>query len=285
MGRYETLNATTKDLVNCMLPGIAANFEVQDVSSVIPEDIRMRRWDCERRDHIKSQSENDARNWGVQFLKDLVTISRFKQGKLEEFQADLRAKVAIHELGHPWIRLADIKEIKKMYEAPEALVEEPEPEEELESSSDDSYFQELVVIPEDAKKRGRRSNRDRLEARPLSERKQQNKKAKTKRLRRDSSVGWERPVKKFQQAANRTASPELPIGLDDMHSPLPDAENPEDVDELQAQLDLAEAELKAARLRLKVIEAKKLAGLEGGAVRGDTAVSAGPSEEQQEQEN
>jgi hypothetical protein len=141
MGRFETLNADTQDLVNCLLPALATSFGLKDSVDIIPEDIRMRAWDCERRDHIKDQTENDPRNWGVQFLKDLMSISRIKGGNLELFQADLRTKVDLHEEKHPWARLSDIKEIKDEYEHPNRspLVVEESPG----TSSTDSYLEEL----------------------------------------------------------------------------------------------------------------------------------------------
>src|SRR4051812_48115975 len=105
MGRYETLNDASKDVVNCLLPGIAANFEISNVIDVIPEDIRMRQWDCDRKEHIKDKPEDDPRNWGLQFLKDLITISRIKKGQLDVFQADLRKKVETHGETHPWAKL------------------------------------------------------------------------------------------------------------------------------------------------------------------------------------
>lgn len=143
MRRFETLNPETKDLVQCLLPALATSFRVASAVDIIPQDIRMRAWDCERRDHIKEETENDPRNWGVQFLKDLMAISRLKNGDLATFQADLRAKVALHEPKHPWCRLADIREIKDEYEHPERK-NQVEVEESSESSSTDSYFEELV---------------------------------------------------------------------------------------------------------------------------------------------
>ena len=162
MGRFATLNPETKDIVNCLLPGIAANFGVANVVDVIPQEIRMREWDCDRREHIIGKSEDDPRNWGVQFLKDLVTISRLNQGNLSEFQAKLKEKVQKHEPHHPWAKLQDIRDIKDNYEAPgrggedsgthgEALSSDG-------SSSADSYFEELVEEePKNPKKRSRRS--------------------------------------------------------------------------------------------------------------------------------
>ena len=78
MRRYESLKGETRDLINCMLPGIASNFGVNDLLDVFPQDIRMRVWDCVRRDHMAEKSEDDPRNWGVQFLKELLSISRYK---------------------------------------------------------------------------------------------------------------------------------------------------------------------------------------------------------------
>lgn len=143
MRRFETLNPETKDLVQCLLPALASSFGVSDPLDIIPEDIRMRAWDCERRDHIKGETENDPRNWGVQFLKDLMAISRLKNGDLAAFQADLYAKCALHEPKHPWCRLNDIRELKDEYEHPERK-NKAEVEESSESSSTDSYFEELV---------------------------------------------------------------------------------------------------------------------------------------------
>ena len=141
MGRFATLNDDTKDLVNCLLPALATSFGLSSAVDIIPEDIRMRAWDCDKRDHIKEVTENDPRNWGVQFLKDLMAISRLKNGDLAFFQTDLRAKVAQHEPKHPWARLGDIKELKDEYLHPDRpkVVEE----ESSGTSSTDSYLEEL----------------------------------------------------------------------------------------------------------------------------------------------
>lgn len=164
MGRFATLNADTQDLVNCLLPALAADFHIKDPVDIIPEDIRMRAWDCERRDHIKDKTENDPRNWGVQFLKDLKSIARLNKGNLEEFHARLRAKVDKHEAKHPWCRLSDIKELKDEYENPDR----PEPQSPYESSvsSIDSYLEELhePELPKGTK-RGRKRNHEVYEAR------------------------------------------------------------------------------------------------------------------------
>jgi len=164
MGRFETLNADTKDLVNCLLPALATSFKVPTCVEIIPEDIRMRAWDCERRDHIKDQTENDPRNWGVQFLKDLMAISRLKNGDLAVFQADLRAKVDLHEEKHPWARLSDIKELKDEYEHPNRPP--PAEVESAATSSTDSYLEELHEpdLPS-GMKRGRMRNHEIYEAR------------------------------------------------------------------------------------------------------------------------
>jgi hypothetical protein len=141
MGRFDTLNAETQDLVTCLLPALAVKFGVPTCVEIIPEDIRMRAWDCDRRDHIKDETENDPRNWGVQFLKDLMAIARIKGGDLTIFQDDLRAKVDLHEEKHPWARLSDIKELKDEYEHPNRpkAVEV----ESAATSSTDSYLEEL----------------------------------------------------------------------------------------------------------------------------------------------
>ncbi len=168
MGRFETLNADTKDLVNCLLPALASSFKVSEAKEIIPEDIRMRAWDCERRDHIKDQTENDPRNWGVQFLKDLMAISRMKNGNLVEFQKDLREKVSLHEPKHPWCRLADIKELKEEYENPEKKDVVNAEDEVSSEDSYDSYFEELVEPEEprgSSKKGHKRRNHEVYEAR------------------------------------------------------------------------------------------------------------------------
>lgn len=128
----------------------------------------MRQWDCERKDHIKDKPEDDARNWGLQFLKDLITISRVKKGELAQFHVDLRIKVEEHVKAHPWARLADIKAIKEDYCGPprthETKTLDPSTIEifDAEATSDDSYFEELVEPqPTGPKKRGRPTNESR----------------------------------------------------------------------------------------------------------------------------
>jgi hypothetical protein len=171
MGRYSTLNADTKDLVNCLLPALAASFSLFDPVDIIPEDIRMRAWDCERRDHIKETPEDDPRNWGVQFLKDLKAISRLKDGNLAQFQADLRAKVELHEEKHPWCRLSDIKELKAEYEHPERALQEAQSDEyDSVESSNDSYLEELHE-PEPPRRKKRSRAHEVYEARVQKQRK------------------------------------------------------------------------------------------------------------------
>lgn len=180
MGRFATLKGDTKDLVEALLPSIAGSFNVADTADIIPADIRMRQWDCEKRDHIKDKTEDDPRNWGVQFLKDLRAISRLKGGNLAEFQADLRAKVQKHEDKHPWARLADIKELKMKYENPDRPSEEDKSEDEYTSgsSSVDSYFEELVEeeAPKGKKRHRRRRDHEIYEARIQGETKRRKRK-------------------------------------------------------------------------------------------------------------
>lgn len=156
MGRFDTLNDTTKDVVVCLIPALAIDFglDADKAVEIIPADIRMRVWDCERRDHVKDETEDDPRNWGVQFLKDLKAIARIKKGDLATFQADLYAKVAKHEEKHPWARLQDIKELKDEYLHPNRAM--PVVQEESEGSSTDSYFEELrePELPKGVKRRG-----------------------------------------------------------------------------------------------------------------------------------
>lgn len=154
MGRFDTLNPDTQDLVETLLPALAAAFHVRSALEIIPFDIRMRAWDCEKRDHIKDETENDPRNWGVQFLKDLKSIARLNGGDVDEFHSRLRAKVQLHEPKHPWCRLADIKELKDEYENPNRLPPQPKPESSV--SSVDSYLEELHEpdMPRGTKRKG-----------------------------------------------------------------------------------------------------------------------------------
>jgi hypothetical protein len=178
--RRASLNADTKDIVNCLLPGIAANFKVDNVVDIIPQDIRMRAWDCDRRKHIVGQTEDDPRNWGVQFLKDLVTISRLNSGNLTEFQEKLRAKIVTHDDDHPWCRLADIKEIREDYEAPPPRAgEKIEVSSSDDSTSGDSYFEELAEPDRVPGKKGRKPrNHEVYEARPQKQPKKRKSKCK-----------------------------------------------------------------------------------------------------------
>ncbi|KAF2280928.1 uncharacterized protein EI97DRAFT_14109 [Westerdykella ornata] len=283
MGRYETLNEASKDLIDCMLPKIAVNFGVDDPRDVIPADICMRAWDCDRREHIYDQPEDDPRNWGLQFLKELISISRMKKGKLEEFQRDLREKVEAHEDGHQWARLADIKEVKLDYEHPER--KNPPPVEESEEVESENSYYELVET--DQPRRGRNhGDAPMFEARPVA--KKRKRKNAPKRLRRGSSEGWERKDKSRRSIASPSSGDESfvesspkqmsnpshdPMGKDDLSSkynsirrqnPMPkdDSIDDEDLDEmsvseLEAHVQLTQAELRAARLRVKLIEARR----------------------------
>ncbi|KAH7559939.1 hypothetical protein J3E72DRAFT_272461 [Bipolaris maydis] len=299
MRRFETLNPETKDLVLCLLPALATSFGVSDPVDIIPRDIRMRAWDCERRDHIKEETEDDPRNWGVQFIKDLMAISRLKKGDLATFQADLYAKCALHEPKHPWCRLNDIRELKDEYEHPERKnqVEVVEPSS---SSSTDSYFEELVE-PDEVKgaKRRRGGAHEVYEARVMKKRH----KHKPARLRRADTGGFERhdPAAKKRQRASNTPNNGRHIANHGNRPVLTDEDDDEDVSsvrssrarsllthpapafslspgpragstcevdvsneslavqKLQAELDVAEAELKAARLKYQYIQAKEQA--------------------------
>ena len=99
-----------------------------------------------------------------------MAISRLKNGDLAAFQADLYAKCALHETKHPWCRLNDIRELKDEYEHPERK-NKVELEESSESSSTDSYFEELVE-PDQLKgtKRRRSGNHEIYEARVMEKR-------------------------------------------------------------------------------------------------------------------
>lgn len=167
MGRFETLNPETQDVVEALLPAIAKAFKIDDVKDVIPEDIRMRIWDCDKRLHIKDETDDEPRDWGVQFLKDIQAIARLLHGDLDQFHVDLRAKVEQHAERHPWCRLADIKALKKMYQNPDAGSDkDPDAEEYVTefASSPDSYFEELVE-QEVPKGKRRRPNHEAYETR------------------------------------------------------------------------------------------------------------------------
>lgn len=308
MGRYETLNEETKDLVECLLPALAKSYKVNDVVDIIPHDIRMRQWDTDRRDHIKDRTENDPRNWGVQFLKDLKTINRITNWDLAKFHAELYEKVALHEDTHPWCRLADIKEIKLDCENPGRKEAMANPVQVIsEDSSTDSYFEELVEpdLPRgSAKRKGRHEV---YEARVQ----ESSKRRKNARLRRADGGGFIRLEKgnKKQRSEDRDASiisnrsdrrsssqnhrrrerrvvqsdgedsygspAALPVyppstprysTTPASHGAQPDYMNevnasnePLAVQRLAAELEVAEAELKAARLKYQYIQAREQA--------------------------
>ncbi|KAF2645753.1 hypothetical protein P280DRAFT_513640 [Massarina eburnea CBS 473.64] len=294
MGRYETLNPDTQDQVDAMLPAIAKAYKVDDVKDIIPENIRMRAWDCDRRDHIKEKTEDDPRNWGVQFLKDLQSIARLLKGDLATFQADLRGKVAKHEEKHPWCKLADVKELKKKYQNPDMKSEDEKFEEEPvsdEGAESDSYFEELVE-PDLPKGKRRHQGHEMYEARAMEFPKKR-KHASSSRLRRDSE-GWERTDKYGRPKPTRSYSIDGRIkrgrsstsyitvdhrtpGRDrtSVRRPYPVIISDSDPDtthidpyiqpgipiesqRLQAELECAEAELKVARLRKEYVKAKEM---------------------------
>lgn len=314
MGRFETLNADTRDLVNCLLPALAASFHISDPVDIIPEDIRMRAWDCERRDHIKDQTENDPRNWGVQFLKDLMAISRLKKGDLNIFQTDLRAKVVAHEEKHPWCRLSDIKELKDEYEHPNRpKVVEPESSG---TSSTDSYLEELHEpdLPPGIK-RGRRHEVYEARVQPSHKRRKCKFHLSSSqvyyltladgRLRRSEEGGFERKEKikgrsKARYSDERSTpgsnhptvrrpsriiesdgeetndsthaiafhppptpsfsmSPAPPRATSLIAESVDTSDQPLHVQKMQAELEVAEAELKAARLKYAYTQAKEQA--------------------------
>ncbi|KAF2832265.1 hypothetical protein CC86DRAFT_424662 [Ophiobolus disseminans] len=298
MGRFETLNAETKDLVECLLPALAKSFGVESCVDLIPEDIRMRAWDCDRRDHIKDQTENDPRNWGVQFLKDLMAISRLKNGNLAVFQTDLRARVDLHEAKHPWCRLSDIKELKDEYEHPNRPP--PVEPESAGTSSTDSYLEELHEPDLPSGRRGRVRNHEVYEARVQDANGSHGRLRRSEEggfIRKDKSKGHgkrrysderasatpnsgrrsikrrSRIVKSDHEDSNDSGLP-LAYGLrssskSPTHGPVRASSNiativntsnePLAVQKLQAELEVAEAELRAARLKYQYITAKEQA--------------------------
>lgn len=145
-------------MIKAMLPAIASAYkiDVDHFEDIIPDDIRMRIWDCERRDHLKDQPENDPRNWGVEFLKLLAAVARLNGNDLPLLQERLREKVEKHAEKHPWVRLDDLRTVKAEFQNPALRNPElPQPE----SSSDDSmdsYLEELVDqdVPQGTKRGG-----------------------------------------------------------------------------------------------------------------------------------
>ncbi|KAF2710453.1 hypothetical protein K504DRAFT_490572 [Pleomassaria siparia CBS 279.74] len=271
MGRYATLNADTKDIINCLLPGIAANFGADNVVDVIPQEIRMRSWDCARRKHILAETEDDPRNWGVQFLKDLVTISRLNGGNLTEFQDRLRAKVDVHIDEHPWCRLADIKEIREDYEHPPKPPGEVSPVEDSDgSTSEDDYHEELVEPELEKSKSGhrRRRNHEIYETRPQKQPKKRKHSHSTKRLRRDSSEGWERPdMSKRRRQSSRGESSTTPTrrnkGIADRQEFIESSDDDDDdrtLEEIEAATKVARAEFKLRELEHKLAKMRKKVG-------------------------
>ncbi|KAJ4301042.1 hypothetical protein N0V90_003132 [Kalmusia sp. IMI 367209] len=297
MGRFATLKPETQDMVNAMLPAIASAFKIDpaDFKEIIPEDIRMREWDCERRDHIKDKTDDEPRNWGVQFLKELQAIARLNGGDLAAFQTVLRAKVAKHAEKHPWARLEDIKEIKAKYQNPEIPSEDDRDPDAYESDSEsslDSYLEELVE--QELPKGVKRGRNETYESRVQGYGKVR-KPRKPVRLRRDDSAGWDRrgkdkgrnmgqvsvssrnsirsrrtstPRDLKRRGRSRSASLLQDIQrLEDASEPMAIIEEdsddePAEVKKLQAELEAAEAELHLKRTKLKYWDAKAKAQAE-----------------------
>ncbi|KAF1971362.1 hypothetical protein BU23DRAFT_600240 [Bimuria novae-zelandiae CBS 107.79] len=242
MGRFETLKPETQDMVNAMLPAIATSFKVdlENFKDIIPQDIRMRQWDCERRDHIKDKSEDEPRNWGVEFLKSIQAIARLNGGDLVTFHRSLREKVAVHAEKHPWCRLEDIRKVKAELENP--ALRNPQKPEESESSSDDSldsYLEELV--DQDLPKGTKRGDNEAYESRVQGWWKaaKPKKPKKPVRLRRDENGGYQRRGKDKSKSRGRS---EVSGGTDD---PEP-VEDPE-----PAREDSPQREPKRRRLTSK----------------------------------
>jgi hypothetical protein len=294
MGRYATLNADTKDVVDAILPAIAKSFHMENVKDIIPEDIRMRAWDCERRDHIKEHTEDDPRNWGVQFLKDLQAIARLNGGDLEAFQELLRAKVDKHEAKHPWCRLADIKEIKAKLQNPDLESEIDRSQDEFAeamSSGEDSYLEELVEpeVPKGMKRGRKPRNVELYEARSQTKHRKRRSTHHSVAtfgtnsnagLRRSNSSGWARPEKSKQSTRGRQSganrivsgrggSPES-MSLRSYNSPfsgdfppsttferLPSTVTREiDDSDVPLAVQKIQAEIEAAEVELKIARAK-----------------------------
>ncbi|KAL1645636.1 hypothetical protein SLS61_008196 [Didymella pomorum] len=261
VGRFETLNADTQDLVNCLLPALAADFHVPSALNVILEDIRMRAWDCERRDHIKDQTENDPRNWGVQFLKYLKSIARLNGGNLKEFHERLRAKVDEHEAKHPWCHLNDIKAIKDDYEHPDRPT--PQSDKGRRKRGNHEIYETRLQLP---RKQGRLR---RAEDGTLY------RKAKDKRRKVSESIERtpERstPGRRINRAIQSDdedledlrARPQSTPAISDIANAVSMSNETLEVQKLQAELEVAEAELKAARLKYQYIQAKGTAERNG----------------------
>ncbi|KAL5379093.1 hypothetical protein DPSP01_008725 [Paraphaeosphaeria sporulosa] len=309
MGRFETLKPETQDMVNAIIPAIASSYKIdpENFKDIIPEDIRMRQWDCERRDHIKDKPEDEPRNWGVEFLKSLQAIARLNGGDLGAVQARLRELVAKHDEKHPWARLEDIRQIKA--ECLNPRLRNPNAQEPAsESSSDDSldsYLEELVEqdLPKGMKRGQNEAYESRVQGwwKPAKPKKPK----KPVRLRRDPDVGWDRRGKDksksrdFRQISTDSGTPDpLP---EDSPAPKPkrrrlnskaavikkesptvideesDEDVPVEVKKLQAELEAAEAELEVKRKRFKFLEAKEKAQAAKAAREASTGSASGPS--------
>ncbi|KAF2112426.1 hypothetical protein BDV96DRAFT_602333 [Lophiotrema nucula] len=308
--RFETLNPQTQDLVDCLIPGIVSNWGLENILDAIPEEIRMRKWDCAKKDHILNEAENDARNWGVSFLKDLLTISRLTKGQLEVFQNDLRAGLDKAKGSHSWTRLKDIKELKKKYDGSAAVPSDSDSDVVIGSgalSSDESTTEDDVVEPM-SKKRGRPLKKESKSKRKANKRRKEV--SPPARLRRSSDISWERRDKSRRHGRDRQSAvyytPDEPhyypderyfphrrpaiqfgreqsyIGTpgttmrypspfssgasfatqDNNFSSMPEYGNLTKR-QLELQLEVAEAELKAKKLRLAVLSANRRADMDG----------------------
>ncbi|KAF2749459.1 hypothetical protein M011DRAFT_484886 [Sporormia fimetaria CBS 119925] len=235
-GRYDTLNQGSKELVNCLIPRIASHFSLKDIVDIIPADIRMRAWDIERREHIYTKSEDDPRDWGVQFLRVLVAISALRPEKLDEFQEDMRKKVERHGDSHPWVRLADLKELKDEYEGRPKSTGRKKKGGKGEKEDDEDWEEEKEVKKSRKKTGGKHEE-----------------KAEVKR-RRSSSSSSEQPV----ELKERFSSFKSHMQADATDDEELDAMS---VEELQAHVELNNAELRAAKLKLKLIAVKRRAAL------------------------
>ncbi|KAF9730669.1 hypothetical protein PMIN01_11538 [Paraphaeosphaeria minitans] len=306
MGRFETLKPETQDMVNAIIPAIAASYKIdpENFKDIIPEDIRMRQWDCERRDHIKDKPEDEPRHWGVEFLKSLQAIARLNGGDLGAVQARLRELVAKHDEKHPWARLEDIRQIKAECLNPR-LRNPNAPGPASGSSSDDSldsYLEELVE--QDLPHGMKRGQNEAYESRVQGWWKPKKPK-KPVRLRRDPDMGWGRHGKDKSKSRDisqisvdsgtpdplRENSPatqpkrrrltskaavikkESPTVISDDES---DGDVPVEVKKLQAELEAAEAELEVKRKRFKFLEAKEKAQAAKAAREASTGNASGP---------
>ncbi|KAJ4399375.1 hypothetical protein N0V91_009467 [Didymella pomorum] len=229
VGRFETLNADTQDLVNYLLPALAADFHVPSTLNVILEDIRMRAWDCERRDHIKDQTENDPRNWGVQFLNQSPS------------QTTSTIDSYLEELHEPELPKGKGRRKRGNHEIYETRLQLPRKQGRLRRAEDGTLYRKA--------KDKRRKVSESIERTP-------ERSTPGRRINRAIQSDDE-------DLEDLRARPQSTPAISDIANAVSMSNETLEVQKLQAELEVAEAELKAARLKYQYIQAKGTAERNG----------------------